>query len=376
MKNIISKLLMGTITEKELIGLRNWLNDPQNRSLLESYIRDYHDLNLAVLKNDVDVAYTKVMEQIEKRERPVKRMFPNWARYAAAIAVLLGMGYFYQQGFFSPQNNTLIVPKEDSVTLELDNGALQTIDLSQTKKVKDADGNIVGDQKQDQISYSGGTATGRLLFNTLTIPNGKQFQLRLSDGTDVHLNAGSSLRYPVNFSTTGSRQVFLTGQAYFKVSKDRSRPFIVKAEELDIEVLGTEFNVSAYMEDENIDVVLVEGAVSLEGDGTGNGPTKLSPGQKGSFGHASKIINVNQVNTALYTSWRQGHLVFRNVTFDNILKKLERHYNIEIENGNRALGNEIFNASFNKVGIEEILSFFNDAHEIEYTVENNRVIIK
>lgn len=377
MKNIISKLLMGTISEKELIELRNWLNDPRNQSILESYVVDYHDLNLTSLKNNVDAAYNKVVNQIERNERPVKQLFPNWAKYAAAVVLLFGIGFFYQHGFFSSKGETVFGSNDESITLELDNGDIQTVDISQTTEVKDSEGNVIGTQKENRISYSQATHKENLVFNTLSVPNGKQFQLELSDGTSVHLNAGSSLRYPINFLSEGPRQVFLSGEAYFDVNENKTNPFIVNVNELDVKVLGTEFNISAYMEDDSIDVVLIKGAVSLNGEGGSlDGPTNLVPGQKGSFGTISKKISVDQVNAEIYTSWMQGHLVFREVTFDNILTKLERHYNIEIENRNTDLGSEAFNASFNNVDIEKVLSFFNDTHEIDYTIENNKVIIE
>ncbi|MCG2461680.1 FecR domain-containing protein [Flavobacteriaceae bacterium F89] len=379
MKNTIFKLFAGTISKKELIELKKWLKDPKNQSVLEYYIKDYHDLNLVMLKNNVDEAYKKVMDKIESNENPVKRLIPNWVKYAAAVVLLFGLGFLYQQGFFTSRNDGLIVPKDDSITLELDNGFIQKIDVSQTKDVRDADGNLIGNQKQSSISYSPYQSSNELVYNTLNIPSGKQFELKLADGTVVHLNAGSSLRYPINFSQTSTRSVYLSGEAFFDVSKDKSRPFIVRVGDLDVKVLGTEFNVAAYKEDANIDVVLVKGSVSLaktDTDKLEGGVTKLAPGQKGSFELATKDINVSQVNTALYTSWMQGHLVFRELSFDDILIKLERHYNIEIENTNEELGREVFNASFKNVGIEKVLSYFNDTHKIKYIIENNRVVIK
>jgi len=377
MKDIISKLLMGTISQNELIELRNWLNDSKNQSILESYVGDYHDLNLTSLKNNVDAAYNKVVNQIERNERPVKQLSPNWAKYAAAMVLLFGIGFFYQQGFFTLKGETNIISKDESITLELDNGDIQTIDVSRIKEVKDADGIVIGTQKQNRISYSQATHNETLTFNTMRVPNGKQFHLELSDGTSVHLNAGSSLRYPINFLSEGPRQVFLSGEAYFDVTENKTNPFIVNVNELDVKVLGTEFNISAYLEDSNIDVVLVKGAVSLSSQGRSlDGSLNLVPGQKGSYGNLSKNISVDRVNTEIYTSWMNGHLVFREVTFDNIITKLERHYNIKIENGNKDLSNEVFNASFNNVEIEKVLSFFNDTHKIDYIIENNKVIIK
>jgi len=377
MKKNISKLLLGTISEKELLELRDWLKDPENQHTLEAFVRDYHDLNLATLENNLDEAYNKVFRQISNKEMPVKKLLPNWSRYAAAILLLLGVAFYYQQVFLLDTGQNVLVPKDDAITLELDNGVIQTIDINGAKEVKDGEGNVVGAQQQNQISYSQASNKEELIFNTLKMPNGKKFQIELSDGTLVYLNAGSSLRYPVSFLNDGPRQVYLSGEAYFDVVKSASNPFIVNVDKLDVRVLGTQFNVSAYGEDEFIDVVLVEGAVGLNKKNQLKADAvKLSPGQKGSYKQVSESIMVNEVDTSLYTSWMQGHLVFRDLSFDQILAKLERHYNIEIVNRNAELGQEVFNASFDNVAIEEVLGYFNDIHSIDYTIEKNKVIIK
>ena len=306
MKENIFKLLAGTLTEKEIVELRNWLDDPKNQATLESYVRDYHDLTLATLKSNVDEAYDKIKLEIEHTERPVGRLIPRWTNYAAAMVLLLGLGLLYQQEFFPFQGHTSVMPKDDAITLELDNGAIQAIDVSKSKKVRDAEGNLIGDQNQDRISYSQAIQKENLVFNTLNIPNGKKFKVELSDGTIVHLNSGSSLRYPVNFLSTGPRQVYLSGEAYFAVSRNELNPFIVHVNDLGVKVLGTKFNISAYTEDKSIDVVLVEGAVSLDGKtGQKEDAVTLTPGQKGSYGHMSKNILVDAVNTSLYISWMQ-----------------------------------------------------------------------
>ncbi|AEM71712.1 anti-FecI sigma factor, FecR [Allomuricauda ruestringensis DSM 13258] len=375
MKKNITKLLLGTISEKEIMELQDWLENPNNQKILEAYVRDYHDLNLATLKNDLDEAYSKVNNRIGDETKPIKRLFPDWMKYAAAVIVLMALGLIYQKGFFSTEDQYVLVPKEDTITLELNNGIVQSIDASGNKEYRDREGNVVYVQKQGLIQYSKVTENEVLLYNTLLVPNGKTFQIELSDGTRVQLNAGSSLKYPVNFLEEGLRKVFLTGNAYFDVAKNTANPFVVSVDELDVKVLGTEFNISAYEEDENIDVVLVEGAVNMAGKNQSQALVELVPGQKGSFDPNSKDVLVEEVDTSLYTSWRQGSLVYRELAFNKILKKLERHYNIEIVNNNVELGEEVFNARFDRMEIEEVLGYFKDIHDIDFAVENNKVTI-
>ena len=377
MKKSIGKLLMGTISDKELVDLRKWLDKPENQSILESYVKDYHDLNLTVLKGNVEEAYLKTLSQINGDTIPIKKLMPNWGKYAAAAILVLSVGFLYQQGFFTANDNNTIIPKDEVITLVSESGTIQTIDIQNSKIVKDEKGNILGKQEKNQIDYSNENEFKELVFNTLNIPKGKTFRITLSDGTTVNMNAGSSLRYPVNFSSTQFRKVFLTGEAYFVVTKDKSKPFIVNVDNLDVTVLGTEFNISSYSEDTNIEIVLVEGSVGLRKISELNEETiELVPGQRGSYVRNSTNIQIDNVDTGLFTSWMQGHLVFRELTFDQILTKLERHYNVEIENTNLELGKEVFNASFNDASIEEVMIFFNDTHEINYEITKNKVIIK
>jgi hypothetical protein len=136
---------------------------------MEYYIKDYHDLNMVMLKNNVDLAYRKVMNRIEYNEKRVKRLVPVWTKYATAIILLFGLGFLYQQGLFFSHNENLIVPKDDQITLELNNGVIQKIDISQIKVVRDEKGNLIGSQKQNRISYSPKTYSKELVYNTLNI---------------------------------------------------------------------------------------------------------------------------------------------------------------------------------------------------------------
>ncbi|MGK4568546.1 FecR family protein [Flavobacterium sp. 3HN19-14] len=127
----------------------------------------------------------------------------------------------------------------------------------------------------------------------------------MSDGTVIHLNSGTTLRYPVKFIAGENRQVFLDGEAYFDVAKDKAHPFIVNADKLNVRVLGTHFNVTNYPEDDQTDVVLVEGSVGLYGSNTTFDATKntvLKPGYKGSFNKNTSSINTKPVVTDFYTS--------------------------------------------------------------------------
>lgn len=240
-------------------------------------------------------------------------------------------------------------------------------------------------QNSDQINFKVQTifqiplayAKGALVYNTIKIPYGKKFEVQLSDGTLVHLNAGTSLRYPVQFVKNQNRQVYLLGEAFFEVEKDKEHPFDVNTQNVNVEVLGTKFNVDTYSENPRTDVVLVEGKVSLYKDQkTKENQVYLKPGEKGSNERGQSEITTEQVNTEYYTAWIKGSLVFKNASFDDIIKKLERRYNVTFINKNKVLGKEIFNARFDNEPIEVVLKYFSDSYAIDYIIDRDKITIK
>src|SRR5690606_35926115 len=151
--------------------------------------------------------------------------------------------------------------KGNQITLQLDNGKVEVINEDDLRRILDTEGSEVGFQNGNQLNYNKGYGSEKLIYNELNIPNGKKFNLVLSDGTKVSLNSGSSIKFPVQFLPGQNREVTLTGEAYFEVKKDSVDPFIVHVADLKVRVLGTEFNLSSYPEDKEVTAVLVQGSV-------------------------------------------------------------------------------------------------------------------
>jgi transmembrane sensor len=329
---------------------------------------------------DNDSTWSSILDKLEKNHK--KSLFSTaiqpWFKYAAMIAVFVGTGYIYINGFFN--NDPIISIPDEVITLQLDNGNIKIISDKVNEKIVNTNGKVLGIQTGNTIDYKNNRSEEKLAYNTLTVPYGKRFELQLSDGTQVHLNAGTSLKYPVKFIKGQNRQVFLIGEAYFNVAEDKTHPFIVNTGELNVQVLGTQFNVSSYSEDNTSNVVLVEGSVSLF---TNNQKfntktnTLLKPGFKGSYNKEQNTISQQKVVTSIYTSWIKGELLFREMTFENILKKLERHYNVKIINNNEVLSKEIFNASFVNEPIEKVFQNLKITYGIDFTIDtkNNILII-
>lgn len=308
-----------------------------------------------------------------------RRSYAKYIAVAASLVILLSIGWSFRNTF-NKVPDTLLLPKSShEITLQLENGEVQILAENGSTTVKDTKGALVGNQQGGTLVYNSAATEERLVYNTITIPFGKRFALELSDGTKVHLNSGTTLKYPKKFIAGLNRQVYLDGEAFFDVAKDKKHPFIVNADNLNVRVLGTHFNISSYSEDESTDVVLVEGSVGMyaaNAEFNSSVNTVLKPGYLGSFNKKNTQINTKSVVTDGYTSWIKGGLVFRNVAFKNIITKLERHYNVTIENQNQKLDTAVFYANFSDEPIEKVLSYFNDVYGIKYTINKNQILIK
>lgn len=218
------------------------------------------------------------------------------------------------------------------------------------------------------------------IMNQLVIPYGNQSRVILSDNTVVWLNAGSRLVYPTLFKDK-TREVLLFGEAFFEVSKNPEKPFIVNTSDLQIKVLGTQFNVSAYAEDKIIQTVLKEGSVAIHCNNGGlyENDLVLNPNQMASFNKRSKDTKIYEVDASYYTFWTQGLLSFDETDFNRIVKKVERFYNISIRFSEPNLGAIRISGKLDlKQHREEVLEYLEKVSltSIEKVNENQYIVNK
>lgn len=395
------------MTEDIKTLLLKYINDECSSEELEAVVQYFRQHNgtdelpeveevLEILKNDPSLDFhdgDSIFKQILKKANlsaPKAKTRPIifW-RYAAAFLLLassIGGLLYYVNLETSVSNQTMTHEeeqdqntKEEFITLELDNGEIEIIRPNTNKSIVDGQGRTLGEQKLNSLSYTGGgVEMDQLIYNTLTVPYGQRFKVVLSDGTEVDLNAGTQLKYPIRFlETEGERSVSVIGEAFFDVVENRDLPFIVHSGDLNVRVLGTTFNVSNYPEDDESNVVLVQGSVQLFVDSIQTQTEYiLKSGEKGSFDKEKKDVFIRPVSTNIYTSWVQGELLFRNMTFEDMLKKMERHFNVEIVNENQELALEKFNASFGDVTLDKILDYLKMTYDVEYENVNGRLVIK
>ncbi|MEO1012791.1 MAG: FecR domain-containing protein [Bacteroidota bacterium] len=270
----------------------------------------------------------------------------------------------------------------DQIILTQADGSKKVLSEESASEVRlsDKKGNAHGVQRGKVLDYSAVSDTNKeknLVYNELTVPLGKTFDLILSDGSHVSLNSGTHIRYPVAFSDKGKREVVMTGEAYFKVEKDSIRPFNVAFKDgFTIEVLGTEFNVSTHAEGVDVQTVLVEGSVALSGNGP-QGKRFLTPGHKAEWDKTKGSIAISPANLRLYTGWLKGELIFRNARFQDIIANLERSYNVVIQYNREAFVQKRYDASFHVdvETIEEVMYHLSRITPIDFRIAGREITI-
>ena len=374
----ISKYLNGATTSAEEKEVEVWItSSDQNAKKFYSIKAKYVASSFDESVSDIDQVYNSIIDDKQATKKNKSRFLLTTLKYAAVLVLLIGGTYLFKDYFIVPSQ--VPMTSEDAITLQLNDGTLEIISENGTARVVDSEGNVLGAQKGRQLVYKNtGSVKEELIYNTLTVPYGKRFDIVLSDGTQVILNSGTSLKYPVQFIKGDNRRVFLNGEAFFTVAKDKLHPFIVNADELNVRVLGTKFNLSSYPEDQFVNTTLVEGSVSVyesNANYDSSNSSLLKPGYKSEWNKHNKQISIAEADIAMHTDWLNGKIILRHVPFKNIVKKLERHYNVDITNNNKGLDNEMFSASFDIETIDQVFRTFNESYEIDYKINNRQIII-
>ncbi len=380
---LIYKYLSNNATEEEVALLFQWIDSNEtNKVLFIEYKKIWALTASTGSKND----WNKVQKIINRKKN--KYPFSRVLRYAAIFVGVIGVSFVLNRTF-NASEKLIIVDQE--VLLKLDNGNSEILLSNKNMNSVNRAGYSI-DPETGILSFNGKNdldgslnSTGisipqtELVYNELQVPHGKRFQLILSDGTVAHLNAGTSLRYPVNFIKGKDRTVFLDGEAYFEVTKDTKHPFIVNVDNLNVRVLGTQFNISSYQDNNEISTTLIEGAVAIyKKDEAFNieSAALLEPSDKASWNKNTNEITIDMVDdTSIYTAWMEDKIIFKNTPFLNIRKALERIYNVTIINNNETLDKNTYNVFFDGESIEQILETLNINFSINYIIKNNQVII-
>ena len=298
---------------------------------------------------------------------------------AAVLLLLVGISVFFQMNNQSEfrslaQNNQempglntrLILSGEEEIEIFTEESRIEYA----------GDGNVIKIDASDKVKQA--ASIGEVAVNTVVVPYGKRAQITLSDNSTIWLNSGSKLIYPAVFEKD-KREVYLEGEAIFEVSHNAAHPFYVATREIEVKVLGTVFNISAYTDDANTSTILESGSVELTYQGNklfGRTHEKMVPGMLAVFDPASGNVKQTQVNTKLYTSWRDGYLVFEQQSLGEIIKKVSRYYNVQVDLEDQKLASETFSGQLDlKKTAAQVFEIISEIIDMNVETNENRIYL-
>jgi transmembrane sensor len=384
---LIAKEKTDRLSDTECNLLENWLTENDRNLEIYEKLQDGEmlakELN-ELGKFDEKKAFKKVQKMISEEGKKHKtfKAIPNFIKYAAAVAVFLVCSYLIvvisgKNEVVRYSQNTIIPGKQIAFLITTNSQEVDLYNSDKVKIIKDPLANIIL-SGSTLCYYKNQTihAKNVIGFNTLVTPRGGGFTLFLSDSTEVILNSGSKIKYPVVFNDN-SRVVELEGEAFFKVTKGLKTPFIVKTNDVNITVYGTAFNVFAYADESFIKATLVEGKVGVTINNMKSGSEiKLSPGQQLTFNRGTGNSKTTEVNTSQFIAWTNGKFVFENEPIGDILNIMSRWYNFNFVFKDESLKKQRFTLNLSRyIGVNKILEMISISSDIKFSIKGDSIIV-
>jgi len=381
---LLNKYLLNECTPAETEELFDHLKkDEAGRLLLKNLqasfnkeINQPRSIDPAISNN----VWQKLEANISREQQPKSYPFKRWISIAAAAIILLTAGLFlyrpkphnYQLASRKERFKNDIAPGSNKAVLTLANG--QTIILNQAKNglITKQGQTTINKINNGLLSYKASDAgNAPVQYNTVSTPRGGEYQVILPDGTAVWLNAASSLKFPTAFTGT-ERDVELTGEAYFEVAKNKAVPFKVMTNKVQVEVLGTHFNVNAYDDEDALKTTLLEGSVKLISN---SGQVMLIPGQQGSFNKQAGSFRVAKADVDEAVAWKNGNFMFASEDIQSILRKVSRWYNVDIVYQENAPKKAIWGTVSKFDNVSEVLKVLELTGVAHFTIEGRRITV-
>lgn len=377
MAYLIAGYIRGTLSNAEHNELNEWVAASDENMLLFERLSDEQNIEEAtkwIEERKTAEALQRAKEKIGFAKKSPRKTLLRFLPYTVAASVIIVAGLLYFKPFNNKNSTPEIVnsnpvdilPGSDRATLTLEDGKVITLD----KKANDTsiNGRIKILQQQGELVYTDQATHNSMAYHTLTIPRKGQYKLILPDGTKVWLNAESSIRYPVSFSDT-ERKVFVTGETYFEVAKDKTKPFRVVVDDIVVEALGTVFNINAYPDEPFVNTTLVEGSILVSKGKTDN---ILRPGQQAKL--SATDFTIANVETNDVIAWKNNQFKFINEPLDVIMRQVERWYDAEIVYENKP--SDHFNAEVSRdVPVSKLLHFLEMTGRVRFKIEDKKIIV-
>lgn len=390
LKDLIEKYIANTCTRKELEQLLVMIENETDTEAITQTLKDHWERSgqkNALRESELDVKFALLMQDA-RHEAPVISMLSTKKerrkniRYAAAaiIICMLSVSVYFlfkpqparqiskTENIKSPAND--VTPGGNKAILTLANGTSIILD-SAANGTLTTQGNSKILKLNGMLSYNTlKNKSSEVLYNTISTPRGGQYELMLSDGSKVWLNAASSLRFPASF-VGKERKVELLGEAYFEVAKNAAMPFKVKVHGMEVEVLGTHFNINSYDNESMIRTTLLEGSVKINKN---NSSSLLKPGQQAQMNKAGEIKIINNVDVEEAIAWKEGKFQFDKADIHDIMRQLARWYDVDVEY--KGTVSSHFGGTISRdVNLSQVLNMLHLTGEVNFQIQDKKVVV-
>lgn len=379
---LIAKEIAGELSPEEKSELQQWQDEHPSGADLYARILDpdnKYARDRVIHSIDNDTSWEKVKGHIIPSPTRKSRRLLWWSGAAAVIIVFIAISMLAPRSEKTiPTNTSVAEIQAGSSKAILITSEGKQISLSQqtSQQMLDLGDGTVAINNGNSVEYKTKTDSinSKQNIHTIQIPKGGEYELILPDGTHVWLNSDSKLTFPTQFATT-KREVQLSGEAYFSVTKNAASPFIVKTSgDIEVKVLGTEFNVSAYPDESVVETTLCEGSVNVS-DKKQN--VTLTPSHQAVYERKSGSLTTRKVDVRLYTTWKEGLFVFENKPLEEIMTTLSRWYNINVFYANQSVKKYHFTGDLERYGdFRKTLGMIEKSTSIQFKVNGNNIIVE
>ena len=368
-KDLLHTYFRGEATPEEEKQIMDWAeSSPEN---YQEYLKERKIWN-AILMYSVNPTI--------KATATHKRLFLSLYKYAAIAVIAFGVGFYTLHNRNVPGDFlSHLSPMDISEPVLLQNNQKYIALGAESFSLNEQKGIVKNNHTDKLLSYHQEDASRGFSFgkkradNRLLVPQGQTYKLALADGTNVMLNAESELTFPSEFDTD-RREVFLKGEAFFQVTHNEKAPFIVHTDQLDVQVLGTTFNVSGYNNENMLKVTLVEGSIRIHQQGDS---VKIRPNEQYNYNKNTREKRVQTVDTELFTSWVNDEYIFKDTTLDEIFNRINHWYMFDVTYESPSLKEKRFFLTIGRdASLDQIIQIINSTEEVCIEKKDNHIVVK
>lgn len=390
LKDLIEKYVTNTCTRKELEQLLLMMGNEKDVDGITQTLKSYWERSgqpVVIKQSELNSKFALLMRDVEHETPVVSMILPKrrrgWnIRYAAAAIIIcmlsISVYFLFKQKPERPISKTEniqsdkndVAPGRNKAILTLANGSAIVLDSAANGALA-TQGNSKLVKLNGLLTYNAlNNKSAEVLYNTISTPKGGQYQLILSDGSKVWLNAASSLRFPASFAGK-ERKVELLGEAYFEVAKNAALPFKVKVGGMEVQVLGTDFNINSYNNESTVRTTLLEGSVKII---LNNSFNLLKPGQQAQMNKAGEIKIINNVDVEEATAWKEGKFQFDKADIYAIMRQLARWYDVNVEYKGTVTSH--FGGTISRdVNLSQVLNMLHLTGEVNFQIQDKKVMV-